>query len=84
MGKWPEGKQETIISIIDSAVTTTEGKNRFAGKHGKGNILILSNEDLDDVVVIVPVPNNVGGDSETEVQVVIPKAHLKAYVRDIR
>jgi len=70
---------ETIISIIDSAVVRERQRlSRYGGKHGKGNIHILSSEDEENVTLAVPMPN-----ADAEVQVTIPKELLKVYIKEI-
>jgi hypothetical protein len=71
-------KQETIISIVDRAAIPADPEKYIGGKWNKGCVRILSDPDLEQVILSFDLPS--GGIQE----IVLDKAMLKAYVREIR
>jgi len=75
-------KQDTIISIKGRNIAHRDGKY-IEGKWGKGCLRILSDTELDDVILQVDLPGEPDTPDGKVLEIVIDKAMLKVYVSQI-
>jgi hypothetical protein len=76
----PTGRQETIISLEGNVTINRDESKEFGGQKGKGCLRILSDSETEDVVIYIPLPGNTTKAHE----IVINKALLKVYVKEIK